>query len=66
LRGECVQRYADENTRYSASWTSILDREKKMLLDLSQPFVQSAQWKELPPGSARLTNVRDRLRQLLS
>jgi hypothetical protein len=47
-RGECVRRHAAENRRYSASWTGVFDAEGQKILDLSEPFPEAPQWKDMP------------------
>ena len=55
-RGEYVQRHATENRRYSAGWTGVFDAEKQKVLDLSEPFPEEPQWKDMPHGGPDLTH----------
>jgi proteasome accessory factor A len=66
IRGECVRRFAGERSRYSCGWVSIHDRERGLVLDLSDPFAATETWKSAPPRSmpARITS-RLHFRQLL-
>ena len=50
LRGQCVQRFKGQNQRYSCNWSNVLDREKKLLLDLSEPFISEEKWQAAPAG----------------
>ena len=46
IRGECVRRFQAEKGRFSCNWTGVWDRSKHRYLDLSDPFVTNAKWKE--------------------
>ena len=48
LRGQCVQRFQGQNQRYACSWRNVLDREKKLLLDLTEPFTSEEKWQAMP------------------
>jgi tetratricopeptide (TPR) repeat protein len=50
LRGQCVQRFKGQNQRYACSWRNVLDREKKLVLDLSEPFISEEKWQAAPAG----------------
>jgi hypothetical protein len=67
LRGECVQRFAGQNRRYSYSWRHVIDREKNLLLDISDPFMSEEKWRSVPADfCASASPVQDYLRQMLS
>jgi hypothetical protein len=49
LRGQCVQRFADQAQRFVCGWRGVRDREKNLILDLSNPFATEENWQ---PASA--------------
>jgi hypothetical protein len=48
LRGQCVQRFKGQSHRYSCGWSHVVDGEKKLSLDLSNPFVSEEKWQPAP------------------
>jgi proteasome accessory factor A len=50
LRGLCVRRFNGQNQRYSCSWRNVVDHEKNLLLDLSEPFITDESWQPAPAG----------------
>ena len=56
LRGQCVKRFASQNTRYSCGWSHVVDHERNVVLDLSNPFATEEKWQEAPPGFRELPN----------
>jgi hypothetical protein len=50
LRGLCVQRFKGQTHRYSCSWRNVVDHEKNLLLDLSEPFLTDESWQPVPAG----------------
>lgn len=67
LRGRCVQRFKHQNLRYACSWRNVLDREKKLLLDLSEPFTSEEKWQAAPAALRDSDNsIQSRLRLRLS
>jgi hypothetical protein len=56
LRGQCVKRFANQNTRYACGWSHIVDRERNVILDISNPFATEEKWQEAPPGFRELPN----------
>ena len=66
LRGQCVQRFAGHNRRYSCSWRYVVDHEKELLLDISDPFISREKWQAVPEGFRESGNpVHDQLRPML-
>lgn len=68
-RGEFVQRHAAEPRRFSANWTGVFDTEARKMLDLSHPFPEAPEWKDLPrdvPDESRAVRqeLRDRFLQV--
>jgi hypothetical protein len=45
VRGRYIRRLSAEHDRYSASWVAITDLQKRLRLDLSDPFCRRARWK---------------------
>src|ERR1039458_4471812 len=44
LRSQCVKRFAGKNSRFSCSWSNVIDKEKNLFLDLSDPFISEEKW----------------------
>lgn len=66
LRGQCVQRFAAERTRFSCGWRGVVDREKRLMLDLSHPFTSEERWQEVPKGFRDCSaSIHDHLRVML-
>ena len=66
LRGQCVQRFGGQNQRYGCSWRHVVDHEKRLLLDISDPFVSTEEWQELPAGFRDSINpIDEHLRPML-
>jgi tetratricopeptide (TPR) repeat protein len=67
LRGQCVQRFKAQGHRYSCGWSHVRDSEKKLLLDLSNPFISEEKWQPAPAGFRDSDNsIRIHLRRMLS
>jgi tetratricopeptide (TPR) repeat protein len=67
LRGLCVQRFKGQNHRYSCSWRNVVDREKNLLLDLSEPFISEEKWLPVPASFRDPdTSIQGHLRRILS
>ena len=67
LRGKCVRRFAGQHHRYSCGWRHVLDREKNLLLDLSDPFTAEERWKPAPAGfSESATSMAEYLSRVIS
>jgi proteasome accessory factor A len=70
LRGECVRRLGSANSsRHGCvcDWTAIWDPSQNRFLDLSDPFVQHANWKAVSAESGPALNpmLMDRHRQIM-
>jgi tetratricopeptide (TPR) repeat protein len=66
LRSQCVLRFAGQNRRYSCSWRYVVDHEKELLLDISDPFISREKWQAVPEGFRGSGNpVQDQLRPIL-
>jgi hypothetical protein len=63
LRGECVDRLHASAGRYNCSWESILDMESGQILDLSDPWAASEQWRAIE--SRRKTEPRNLIAETL-
>jgi hypothetical protein len=50
LRGQCIRRFASEGRRYTCSWQHVFDHQKRLVLDLSEPFATEAKWRDIPGG----------------
>ncbi|PWU21217.1 MAG: hypothetical protein C5B50_02200 [Verrucomicrobia bacterium] len=50
LRGRCVQRFAGTGHRYACGWQQVFDHEKRLMLDLSDPFAAEEKWRSPPAG----------------
>ena len=67
LRGLCVQRFKGQNQRYSCSWRNVVDHEKNLLLDLSEPFLTDESWQPAPAGCRAPDNgIQGHLHRMLS
>ncbi len=67
LRGQCVQRFKGQIQRYCCNWSNVLDREKNLLLDLSEPFISEEEWQPVPARARDRDNgLQVHLRELLS
>jgi proteasome accessory factor A len=67
LRGLCVQRFKGQKRRYSCSWRNVVDLEKNLLLDLSEPFAYEEEWHPLPAGFREpLHSIEGHLHRMLS
>jgi hypothetical protein len=51
LRGEMIQRLSGGPSRAHCDWESIVDFERRRILDLSDPFATDAAWADLPPSA---------------
>ena len=66
LRGQCVHRFARQSARYACGWKGVWDREKNLLIDLSDPFATEEKWQALPRGYRGLPDsLQEHVRHLL-
>jgi len=67
LRSLCVRRFAGQPKRYACGWRHVIDREKNLLLDLSDPFIAEEKWQDVPAGFRDASDsVQTHLRMMLS
>jgi proteasome accessory factor A len=66
VRGEVIQRLADQDGNYQCDWQGILDLGRNRLLDLSEPFESAERWLDYeqalatgPPAFAALLSPLD-------
>lgn len=52
LRGEMIQRLAGGPSRAHCDWESIVDFDRRRILDLSDPFATDAAWADLPSSAS--------------